>query len=457
MGCRVTSGTNRPVYRRIAPLATMLVIMSAGAWGQSAPTVAGGESRDWWVGLGASHTDNAALVGTGTVADTIENVSGGIHYAESDPRIQALLAGTGQYLHYDKGTFGDEFLGNGVGHLGVGIVPERIVWTVDDTFGQAAIDPSVAFRPTNLQNVNTASTGFQLRPYFGSDAHIELTAQAGESRYEQTKSLDNNFTNANLGFVRQVSPSLNWSLNADATHLVYQVPGDPTYDREEAFLRLQQIDARQDKLTLDAGATAVRGFGQRDQSPLLRLNWEHHLTASLRFIATGDVEYQSTADQVGAAVRSAPQEFGPQSVVPTELIHRIESIGAGIHFERVRTTLGLDASYGQETYLGTGQDASGVTIATRKVTSVRAVASRRFTQRLTGVLDGSYVRHQSQQLFYDDNLKYYNAHLSWHLGRGLFLDAGYRHDEQDFGIATNSYRDNIEYLSINYRPYSKAL
>ena len=415
----------------------------------------GEERRDWSVGAGLTHTDNATSVGTGEVSDTLGTLGGGIDYETERRNLQAKVIGAGEWVHYLHHTFKDDFIGSGSGHLGLGIIPERLLWMVDDSFGQAGVDPALPAIPTNRQNINTVSTGLQLHQYFTTNTYLEAGASYGVSRFEQTKALSDNQTSATLGIVHQSSPHFTWSLNANAGHLVYQAPGHPVYDRAEVYGHVQRDMPHRDFLSLDLGGTEVRGFGQKSSSPLVRARWNHYLSPSLIFDVTGNIEYQNSADQVASAVKAGAPGV-PQSVVPTQLIHKLSGVGAGLHFERVRTQIAFDASYGKEDYQGTGLDTLGIPIASRKVTNASLTASRRFTQRLTGSLTGMYLRHVSAQALYDDSLRDYGARLSWRVGRATYIDGGYHRQEQRFGLASTGWSANIEYVSINYRPHSKG-
>ena len=93
----------------------------------------------WSVAAGAAHTDNAARVAILETSDTITSVGGSINLTFEGSRVEASLVGNGEFQSYLDNTFDSDFVGSAQGKLVLGIVPDRVLWTFEDTFGQFAV------------------------------------------------------------------------------------------------------------------------------------------------------------------------------------------------------------------------------------------------------------------------------------------------------------------------------
>ena len=80
-------------------------------------------------------------------------------------------------LDYLQNAYGNQFIGRFDGRADVALIPERVIWVLTESFGQAQIDPFVAVVPTNLENINYVSTGPDATLRLGPTVFLDLRAR----------------------------------------------------------------------------------------------------------------------------------------------------------------------------------------------------------------------------------------------------------------------------------------
>ena len=72
---------------------------------------------------------------------------------------QATLPADARYREYLDDTFDSQVVGGIFGNLSYGIVPDRLIWQVQDNFSQVDVDALAVESPDNRQNLNYFTTG----------------------------------------------------------------------------------------------------------------------------------------------------------------------------------------------------------------------------------------------------------------------------------------------------------
>lgn len=400
----------------------------------------------WSVGAGAGYNDNATRVDTDKVSDTLTALSGTIAYEQKTQRIDASLTGFGTYLSYVDDTYDADFLGSLDGNLTLGIVPERFLWTFDDTFGQITIDRFAPVTPENRQNANYFSTGPDVYIRLGSATDLRLSGRFSDSRYEDTDTSNDQRLSGDISFIRRSSAQVAWSAVASASRVEYDLPGNPGYDLQSLYGSLEAEGARQ-TVNLDLGATRIADGGESQTNPLVRLEWNRRLNPSWTLDLNAGTEFRNTADRFVGGGTGPEGGTGGVTVsnVPSESYHGDLTLA----FERQRTRAYVGSSYYQNNFIGSGEldeDGWGAT----------AGISRQFTQRLQGFLDLGYWSRNFESDTGSDDTRTFSARLDWQAGRSIFVTAGYRYEQRDSDIyEAGTYTENFGYLSFSYR-YGEA-
>ncbi len=109
--------------------------------------------------LGVEHTDNAGRSEVDPQSESIGTAGLGLDIDTQRPRLSAEVGANLDYRRYLDDTFDPEVVGGVDANLGFALIPERIVWILEDNYGQISNNRLVADSPDNRQDFNYLSTG----------------------------------------------------------------------------------------------------------------------------------------------------------------------------------------------------------------------------------------------------------------------------------------------------------
>ncbi|HMH88089.1 MAG TPA: hypothetical protein VK523_05580, partial [Steroidobacteraceae bacterium] len=170
-------------------------IAFTSALGLASPTRAA--TVDYGVDVGIGETDNVNLTPTDKVNQTMAVTDIDFAIKQQSRRLDLNAKGDFSYLDYLQNAYGAQLVGRFDGQAQLALIPERLTWTFQDSFGQAQIDPFTAVTPTNQEHVNYASTGPNLFLRLGPLGFIDVTARYARTDYE-TSPFDSNRFSASL-------------------------------------------------------------------------------------------------------------------------------------------------------------------------------------------------------------------------------------------------------------------
>src|ERR1700683_2833768 len=126
------------------------------------------ESFSYGADVGIGESDNVTLAQTDKVSQTIAIADLDFDLKDQSRRFDVDAKGNFSDLDYLQNAYSNQLVGRFDGRADVALIPERVIWVLTDSFGQAQIDPFTAAVPTNLQNINYVATGpdatFRLGP-----------------------------------------------------------------------------------------------------------------------------------------------------------------------------------------------------------------------------------------------------------------------------------------------------
>jgi hypothetical protein len=396
----------------------------------------------WTIDAGAAHTDNAALTDTAEKSDTMGLLGGSIDYEHDSRRLKASLVGSGNYVHYLDDTFDDDFQSQASGKLAVGIVPDRFLWNVEDTFGQISVNQFQPVTPDNRQNVNTFSTGPDFIARLGPQSDLTFSGRYGDTQYEESDQIDSKRWSGSVAFRRHVSDTTSWGVIASQQHTEYDVPGSPEYDQPMLYGTWQTTGARQ-SLSIDVGANRIEVDDESSTKPLVRVDWSRRIATAWTMGVRLKSEYQNTADQFlnQNLIRNASAPELGISQAPAAN----HSGEVSFAFARPRTRFSVGGGYSQLDYSvdnGLNEDAwyGAVEI------------SRRHTPRLEGFVNYRIdKRTYERNAALDDTRQLAEVGLDWRLGKALYMTAAYQYSNADSDAATSRYSANMIYLMFSFR------
>ena len=163
----------------------LLLAMSPGVWAQAQQEE--GQQASWGLDLGARYTDNVGRVDTNEESDTVGIA--GVNFAVdvNRPRFGARAAADVRYQKYFDSTFDNDIQGGLDGTMSFAFVPQRLVWVVQDNYGQVSRNREVADNPANLSDINYFSTGPDLTLPFGARTSVQLSGRWSDAYFEDAE------------------------------------------------------------------------------------------------------------------------------------------------------------------------------------------------------------------------------------------------------------------------------
>jgi hypothetical protein len=407
-----------------------------------------GSQLQWSVDTAVSHTNNATLVDTDPISETIGSVGGAIDLTRAGSRLNATLRGAGSYLSYFDNTYSNDFLGSGAASILFGLVGDTLSWTLDDTFGQSTTNEFEPSTPDNRGNINVVSTGPDLRLLLGSATELVVTGRYQDSSYEDAGNVDNHSWTGEAAVVRRVSPAVSGSFNVAASRTVYDdTAGDPDSNEQEVFVQLEANGARQ-TLTADLGIGFLDQGDQTEQTPLVRINWTRRLTPSWSLALDASSEYLNSADQFVAGVADGPELGGTQDIILTNEVPRDDAAALSLGFERPRTTFSISGGVTRESYPDSASSLD------RRTWAMAAEASRLIAPRLEATLETDYEKRDFTGTNEDDKTTTITARIDWRVGKDFFLglEGGTQRRSGNTGF---EYDETAYQLSLSYKPFAR--
>jgi hypothetical protein len=377
------------------------------------------------------------------------------------------------YLDYLQGAYSGQLIGRFDGSAHVALIPERIIWVVQDNFGQTALDAFTPVTPTNLENVNYLSTGPDIALRFGASSYLNASARYARAQY-QTSPYNSNRVLGNLAWGYQLSAQSSASLNGETERVMFEnTLLNSDFDRSSGFLRYEVQGARTD-LSVDLGATTISQSGSStivnpnggsttiDQNggsssgALFKMQLVRKLSAAakLTFSAGRDLTDASTSFsglQSGAlgVVGAAPAAQTPES-------YTSKYASLGWQYQRNRTTIAVSGRWEKNDY-------AGAPLLDYTISGAEFRVARRLTHALTAELLGRYyktdythglVAAELGSSNFDDEL--IGAAMTWRHGRGLEVKLRCEHSAR-VTAGPFGYGENRVILTVGYRPNSRQL
>jgi hypothetical protein len=392
--------------------------------------------------VGAVYSDNIRRTASDERSETTLMAAGEFALREQTRRLDADVRGTVGYQEYLNDTFDREFLGSVDAAAAFGIIPERLVWSLHDNFGQTLQDVFAVDTPENREYVNYLSTGPDLAMRFGSGNHLRIGARYSRVDYESSP-FDNDRVGGVVGVSHDLSAAAALSLLGQRESVKFaERDAARDFDRDAAFARYEMRGART-RIQLDGGANRVRIDGDSFSGTLLRLEVSRDMgrysTASVHvgreLTESGNaLRFQQNLRDISLDSLSVPNSPDPYTVKYATL--RWDASGR-------RTRLFASASIFRETFVSVlGQDRS------RRDFEVGAARDR--GPRLSLRASGAYRREK--RLDGPDEFRELavRAGLNWRIEGHLYLDFALEHSDRDSsGIATE-YRENRATVRVRF-------
>jgi hypothetical protein len=473
---RLRSGVRCPAIAA-APLLTLVSVSQAQMlpYGSDTPsTTPKAQTLLYGVDVGVAESDNVTLVSTDKVSQTIAVADADFDIKQQSRLLDVDAKGDFTDLNYLQGAYGNEVIGRFDGSAHLAIIPERLVWVVQDDFGQAALDPFTPATPANLENINYLSTGPDMVLRFGASNYLNASVRYARAQFE-TSPYNSNRVLGNLAWGYQLSAQSSVSLNGETERVMFQNTAlNSDFDRNSGFVQYEVKGARTD-FSAELGATtisqnsgAISTIGQNgrlttfDQNAssttggLAKLQLTRKLSAASNLTLSAGHYLTDASSSFGNLQGGALGTTGTAPAAQTAENYISNYASVGWTYRRNRTTISLSGRWERDTYLGQSQ-------LDNTVGGAEFVVRRRLTHALTAEVLGriyktDYVHSviSSELGTSDYNIQMVGAALTWRHGHGLEVKMRYEHSaEVTTGIY--GYGENRIMLTVGYRPIDRDL
>lgn len=248
--------------------------------------VAVAQETSFSISAGATYSDNVGRVSGGEESDLMPEAA--MQFSISrEGRLDLALDGDLRYRSYQESTFSsdDELVGGLDARLGYALWQDRLLWSVQNNFGQALIDPQAVSTVDNRQNLNYFSTGPDITIPLGSRTSLALSGRWSDLDYEESD-FGNERLSGTLGLSRGLGGTSSLQLSLASQRVDFNGQVASGYDVHSAYLTFQAGGPRT-QLELRGGATEVHDAGDTFRHPLASVTLTRQLSerASLVLVA----------------------------------------------------------------------------------------------------------------------------------------------------------------------------
>ena len=406
------------------------------------------------VGVGAS--DNIYEVQSPKTSEIMPTAGFDIALHREGTTVGADLNGLFSYYDYVHRSYSNQVFGRFDGVVKLSLVPERVVWVVQEDFGEATLNLFRPGTPDNLEHVNFISTGPDFSLRLGEQGFLRLGARYANVHY-QTSPLDSNRVSENLALGRQLSANSEVSLNVDAEQIRFDNTTQPTvvnglifppnsnFDRREAYLRYEARGART-TLSVDAGVSESDESAGWHSKGLFVLSLARALSPHTKLTLSAGQQLTDAAEGFRNLQPGAAGGIVIAPVAGTYGSYAARYLSGGWRFDRERTTIVFSERYEDDAYVTNS-------LLSAKRNDLQLNVGRRLTPAVGVQLVGSVEHTSYYNQDFDSNDHRVGAALVMQPARKVEIRFLYDHLWRTAsGAASSTFEENRVFLLATYRP-----
>jgi hypothetical protein len=402
------------------------------------------QTIDFGASLGIGETDNVFDTPSDHRAQTMAIAGIDFGWIRTGSALDANVVGNFNYLDYLQHAYSSQLLGRFDGLTSLSLFSDHLKWLLQDDFGEGQLDPYAPATPTNLEHINSLTTGpeLTLRPL--SDTVVQLGARYSLSTYE-TSPLDGYRLTENVLLERLLSSNSNIALGADLEQLRFDnTIVNTDYDVSRFYFRYDITGART-HITATVGETQANDGGEWIATPLVLFSLSHELSAQTSLNLSGGRELTDAGDTFSGLRSGAAGGIPVAAAAQTSGDFLRNFVTAGLQLKGDRTTIGMTANWERDTY--TVDNTFDVTNG-----SVELRLNRQLSNFLSAGVFGAL---QQSRYFNQDgeiNSRIIGANVTWRASRTLSVDGRYMHNFQGTSGGGFGYSANSFFVTVSYRP-----
>lgn len=432
------------------------------------------ETLTYGIDAGVAETDNVTLVHSDKVSQTMAVLDADFDVKHLSSLLTVDATGNFTDLDYLQHAYGNQLIGRFDGSASVALIPQRLTWTLQEHFGQMALDPFTPMTPANQENVNSLSTGPDLTLRFSGTEFLKMSARVSRVTFSGSPfNSDRGFGSLAWGVDSSASSSI--SVNFDSERVLFDNTAlNSDFDRSNAFLRYELEGARTE-LTADLGATRVTQSGSAitpggtafnpggtvinpgstaSSGGLAKLILSRRLSAAAKLTLTGGHDLTDASGNFSQPLGGASGVISAAPAAATSANYLINYGSVSWQYQRNRTTFALSGRYEWDSH--PGQPLLDTTLKTGEF-RVQRQMTRAFGAQLIGRIYQTEYPH-AMVAAVNGNPKQATdmvaAVLTWRHGHGLEVKLMVEHNDYVVTPSSNGYRENRVYLTIGYRPFT---
>lgn len=392
------------------------------------------------VNAGVDYSDNITrvLASGDEIEETIGSAGFTLMLDHDGRRVRSNVAADLAWLNYFDDTFDDEVVGYFDGDLTLDILPERIQWIFQESFGQIRTDPLSAETADNREYVNYFTTGPDFTLGLGGANFLRLSGRYSDNTYEDL-TFDSRRYGGTLTLGRRITEATVLSLNVNSERIEFDDQTLNTdFDRHAAYLNYAAQGARTG-LNVSLGYTELEMLGETSGGVLAQLDLTRrlsaassvYLSAGTRFSDAGDV----FRDALDRRTRSDTRSRDSTVTQATDDAFEYRSVGGGYTFQKNRTTARIGIEWSDEQY-------EREVALDRSTTTWSAYIGRELSRVLTVSLRGRYYEQEYDALDFDDEEIEVRLGAFWQLGRRAGLGFSYDYFRREASNVTSGSTEN---------------
>lgn len=404
--------------------------------------------------MGAGHSDNITRVEDSEVSESMATTGLTLEWQEQRPRFSADVSADADYVKYLGDTYEGEVVGGADATLNFKVLPDRLSWIVQDSFGQASSDPFSPVTPDTRENINYFTSGPTLEFLIGP-ALAQMFATYSMTDFERSP-FDSDRLLGGVSVGRRTPGGNGLALNAVTESVTFKDELNTDYDRDSAYLSYEREGARTE-ISAEVGYTWLENEnGVKSSDPRFLLDVRRELSTSSTLALRLGTQLTDSSDALRTGLGSgtgAPGAGGGVSSSASPFENRHASLLW--QFNRHRTSLSLGGVWSDDTYDETPQ-------LDRNRLSWNASIGRQLANRFSLSLRASLSDEEFETTGDAIDTLEIGASMSWQIGPTISLRLDLTRSDRSTSDATGEYVENRGFLSMVYhsgasrRPGSSA-
>lgn len=395
------------------------------------------------VEAGAGHSDNITRVEGNEISESLASAGVTLEWHEQRSRLRADVSVDADYVHYLDDTYEGEVVGGLDGTLDFALIPDRLSWIVQDSFGQESTDPFSPVTPDTRENVNYFTTGPALEFLLGGQ-QARVFATYSMTDYERNP-FDSDRVVAGLSFGRSNAAGRGLTINAVTEQVEYKDQPDGDFDRHSVYAAYS-VEGARTELSAEAGYTWLDPVnGEKRDDPRFRLEVTRELSSSNTLALRLGTQLTDSSDALRSSLGGGGIDPGSTPSVSSAsdpFENRYASLVWSFH--RHRTSLSFGGDYSDDTYETQSQ-------LDRERVTWNASVGRDLTSRLSIGLNAILVEEDFESSGLSATTRDLVGSVDWVLGPTLGLRLELSRFDRDSDDATGEYTENRIFLTLSYR------